>query len=170
MQVPHTYSVWQPLPSRVYLWWNRHPKIAEVHVYTHVLDICLLLRSQLPPNCLDAGDMSDASPCRYPTHILSDNHCHRVCTCEAIGARKLLKFTFIHTVPTFACFFALNFRQSPSRIEIFRILLHARTPHTFWLTTTSIKCVFVKKKAPENRSQVDVYTDGLDISLKVLEW
>jgi hypothetical protein len=171
MQVPHTYSVWQPLPSNVYLRWNRHPKIAEILVYTHVVDICLLLRS---------------------THILSDNHCNHmcicdgigtqkslkftfihtfwtfacfVCICEAIGARKLLKLTFIHTVPTFACFFALNFRQSPSRIEIFRILLHARTPHTFCLTTTRIKCVFVKKKAPENRSQVDVYTDGLDISL-----
>ena len=204
MQAPHTYSVWQPLSSHLYLWWNRHPRIAEIHVYIHVVDICLLLRSQLPPNCLNAGGIPGSSPCRYPTHILSDNHCHhmcicdgigtqkslkfsiytrsrhlsactfrtsaklpqcrryldgspcrypthilsdnhshRMCICEVIGTRKLLKFTFIHTVHTFHCFFALNFRQSPSKMEIFRIPVHAGTPHTFCLATTSIKCVLV---------------------------
>ncbi len=37
---------------------------------------------------------------------------------KQIGIRKPLKFTTIHTVWTFHCFYTLNFRQSPSIIEI----------------------------------------------------
>jgi len=82
-QVPHTYSVSQPLPSYVYSWSNRHPKPAEIDVRTHVL--------------------------------------------------------------TFLWFYAVNFRQSPSMMEICRNQVHTGTPHIFGLTTTSIPCVFVEQ-------------------------
>ena len=49
-QVPHTYSVSQPLPSHVSLSRNRHRKCAEIDVYTQRLEISLLLCCQLVPN------------------------------------------------------------------------------------------------------------------------
>jgi len=36
-QVPHTYSVWQPLPSYVYLCRNRHPQTIPIYEYIPVL-------------------------------------------------------------------------------------------------------------------------------------
>ena len=41
--VPHTYAVTQALPSHVYVWSNRHPKIAQIDVYTHGLDNSLVV-------------------------------------------------------------------------------------------------------------------------------
>jgi hypothetical protein len=49
-QVPHTYSVSQPLPSHVSLSRNWHRKSAETDVYTQRLEISLLLCCQLVPN------------------------------------------------------------------------------------------------------------------------
>ena len=42
-QVPHTYAVTQALPSHVYVWSNRHLKIAQIDVYTHGLDNSLVV-------------------------------------------------------------------------------------------------------------------------------
>jgi hypothetical protein len=57
--VLHTYSVWQPLPSHVYWWSNRHPRIAQIHGYTHGLDMSLLVASQLAPNSCNDRDMPE---------------------------------------------------------------------------------------------------------------
>jgi hypothetical protein len=89
----------------------------------HGLDNSLFLCSQLPPKSFNHRDMPESSPNRYSTHILSHNHCHPMCICDDIVTRKSLKFTFIHTVSTFHCFYALNFRQSPSIIQISQIIL-----------------------------------------------
>ena len=91
-----------------------------------------------------------------------------MCVCEAIGTRKSIKLAFIHTVSTFHCFYALNFRQSPWMIEICRIQVHAGTPHIFCLTTTSIPCVFLKQQAPENRSNWRLYTRSLHFTAFML--
>jgi hypothetical protein len=142
-QVLHTYSVWQPLPSHVYWWRYSHPKIAQIHVYTHGLDISLLLCSQLPPKSFNHRDIPDYTPHTYFTHILSDNDHHPMCICEETGTEQSIKITFVQTVTTFHCFYALNFCQSPSIIEICRNKVHTGTAHIFCLTTTSIPCVFV---------------------------
>ena len=73
-QVPHTYSVSQPLASHVYSCRNDLPKIAEIDVYTHDLDISILLSPQLPPKFFNGRDMPDSSPQWYPAHILSHSH------------------------------------------------------------------------------------------------
>ena len=73
-QVPHTYSVSQPLAHHVYLRSNSHPKPAQTHGYIAGLEISLLLCSQLPPKSFNDGDMPESSPHRYPTHIRSNNH------------------------------------------------------------------------------------------------
>ncbi len=127
--VPHTYSVTQPLPLHVYLWRNGQLKITQIHVDTHGLEISLFLSSQLPPKSFNHRDILDYTPQIYSTHILSSNYCHPMCICEAIGTEKSLKLTFIQTVSTFHCFYALSFRQSPSMIEICRIEVHVGTTH-----------------------------------------
>jgi hypothetical protein len=33
-------------------------------------------------------DIPDSSPHRYSTHILSRNHCHRMCICQDVGSQK----------------------------------------------------------------------------------
>ena len=63
------------------------------------LDISLVLCSQLKPTSCNHRDIPDSSPHRYPTHILSHNHCHHMCICEDMGSQKPLTFTFIHTYP-----------------------------------------------------------------------
>ena len=143
-QIPRTYSVSQPLQSYVYLWSNRHPKIAQIDGYIAGLDISLFLCSQLPPKSFNDRDMPESSPHKCLQDILSHNHLHTMCICEAVGTRKPLKLTVIYQDSTFHCFYALNFRQSPSMIEICRNQVHTGTPHIFCLTTTSIPCVFVK--------------------------
>ena len=144
-QVPHTYSVSQPLPSHVSLSRNRHRRIAEIDVYTLTLDISLLLCCQLVPNCLTHWGILDCTLHRYPTHILSPNHCHRMCLCQGIGTDESLKSTFIHQGSTFHCFYAVNLCQTAWIIEVFWIALYTGTPHIFCLPTTAIACVFVKE-------------------------
>ena len=205
-QVPHTYSVSQPLPSHVSLSRNRHRRIAEIDVHTQGLDISLLLccqlvpncfnhwgildctlhrypthipspnhchrmclcqgignknrcnwRSrqrfesslvlccQLVPNCFNHWGISDCTLHRYPTHIPSPNHCHRMCLCQGIGTEESLKLTFIHKGSRFHCLYAVNLCPTASIIEVFWIPLYTRTPHTFCLPTTAIACVFVKE-------------------------
>jgi hypothetical protein len=119
-QVPHTYSVSQPLASHVYSCRNDLPKIAQIDVYTHDLDISLLLSPQLPPKSFNDRDMPDSSSHWYPAHILSHNHWHTMSIGEAIGIRESLKTMLIHTVSTFHYLYPLNFRQNPSIIEICR--------------------------------------------------
>ena len=97
MQVPHTYSVSQLLPSRVYLPRNRNLQIAQIDVSTDVLDISLFLFSQLVPKSFNDTGILDSAPCRYRTHIRSPNYCHHKCTCEEIGTEKSLKFSFWKT-------------------------------------------------------------------------
>ena len=99
--VPHTYSVTQPLAYHVYLWINRHPKIAQIDVCTHCLDISLHLSSQLASKSFNDTDMPESSPHKYSTHILSNNHYHSMCIGEPIGTRESLQLTFIHTISTF---------------------------------------------------------------------
>ena len=144
-QVSHTHSVSQPLPSHVYLWSNRRSKVAKKHVYTHTVDFSLLWCCQLPPNCCKHIDIPDTSPHRYPTHILSHNHYHEMCICEAIGRQKSQNCTFIHVQSTFRCCCALNLRPTVANIKISQNQVHTGTPHTFCLTTTTLKCVFVKQ-------------------------
>ena len=57
---------------------------------------------------------------------------------------------FTHTQSTIRCFDALNFRPTPSNIDISRNQVHTRTPHTFCLTTTTLTCVFVRKVEARN--------------------
>jgi hypothetical protein len=52
-QVPHTYSVSQPLSSHVSLSRNRHRRITEIDVYTQGFDISLFLWCQLVSNCFN---------------------------------------------------------------------------------------------------------------------
>jgi hypothetical protein len=60
------------------------------------IDISLLLCCQLVPNCFNNWGILDSTWHRYPTHILSPNHCHRMCLCQGIGTEESLKSTFIH--------------------------------------------------------------------------
>ena len=144
-QVPHAYSVSQPLPSHVSLSRNRHRKSAEIDVYTQRLEISLLLCCQLVPNSFNDWGILDSTLHRYPTHILSPNHCHRMCLCQGIGTEKALKLTFIHKGSRFHCFYAVNLCQTASMIEVFWIPLYTGTPRIFCLPTTAIACVFVKE-------------------------
>ena len=150
-QVPHTYSVTQPLPPHVYLSRCGQSKIAEFHVYTHGLDISVVRCSQLPPHSGNRRDIPDAGPHWYLTRILSHNHCHRMCICPDVGSQKPLTFTFIHMDSTFQLVYALNFLHTPAITEISRTQVHAGTPHVFCHTTTAIACVFVKMWAVKNR-------------------
>ncbi len=142
-QVPHTYSVSQPLPSHVSLSRNRHRRIAEIDVHTQGLNISLLLCCQHVPNCFNHWGILDSTLHRYPTHILSPNHCHRMCLCQGIGTEKALKLTFIHKGSRFHCFYAVNLCQTASMIEVFWIPLYTGTPHIFGLPATAISCVSV---------------------------
>ena len=135
-QVPHT--------SHVYLSRCGQSKTAEFHVYTHGLDISVLLCSQHPPHSSHHRDIPDSSPHRYLTRILSHNHCHRMCICQDVGSQKPLNFTFIHTDSTIRWLYALNFRHTPAITEISRSQVHTGTSHVFCHTTTAIACVFVK--------------------------
>ncbi len=65
----------------------------KVHVYTHGLDMSVVVCSQLPSNSCNHTDIPDSSPHRYPTHILWHNHCHRMCICQEVGSQKPLKIT-----------------------------------------------------------------------------
>ena len=142
-QARHTYCVSQPLPSHVSLSWSRQPKITEIDVYRHRLEVSLLFCCQLVPNCFNDWGILDSTPHRHPTHIVSLNHCHRMCLCHGIGTETLLKLTFIDTDSRFHCFSAVNMCQTASMIEVFWILLHTGTPHIFCVPTTAIACVFV---------------------------
>ena len=106
--VPHTYSVSQPLPSHVSLSRNRHRRIAEIDVYTQGLDISLLLCCQHVPNCFNHWGILDSTLHRYPIHILSPTHCHRMCLCQGKGTEESLKSTFLHKGSTFHCFYTVN--------------------------------------------------------------
>ena len=125
--------------------------IAKNHVYTHGLDISLVLYSQLPPNSGNHSDSPNSSPHRYPTHILSHNHCHRVCICQDVGSQTSLKIMFIHTDSTFHWFYALNYRPTLAVITISRTQVHTGTSHIFCHTTTALACVFVKMWAVKHR-------------------
>ena len=83
-QVPHTYSVSQPLPSHLLWSSNSHPKVAQIHVYTPGLEIRLLLCSQLVPKCFNHNGILDYTLHRYPTHIRSPNYCRRMGICQAM--------------------------------------------------------------------------------------
>ena len=144
-QAPHTYSVSQPLPSHESLSRNRHRNIAEIDVYTQRLEIGLFLCCQPVPNCFNHWGILDSTLHRHPTHILSPNHCHRMCLCQEIGTEKSLKWTFIHMGSKFQCFYAVNLCPTASIIEVFWIPLYTGTPHIFCLPTTAIACVSVKE-------------------------
>ena len=83
-QVPHTHSVSHPLPSHVYLCRNRRSRVAKMLVHTQAVD---LLCSKLPRSGFKHRDMTESSPLRYPTPILSHNHYLPVCFCEEIGGQ-----------------------------------------------------------------------------------
>jgi hypothetical protein len=140
----------------VYLSRCGQSKTAQNHVYTHGLDISVVLCSQLPPNSGNHRDIPDSSPHRYPTHNLSHNHCHGMCICQDVGSQKSKNVSFVATDSTFQWFYALNFRQTPVITEISRTQVHTGTPHIFCHTTTAIACVFVKMLVVKNRSMVSV--------------
>jgi hypothetical protein len=79
------------------LWRKGHPNTGEIQLHAHGLDISLPFFSKLPPKCCNHWAMPESSPHRYPTHILSHNHCHHMCIREAIGTRNPMRLTFIHT-------------------------------------------------------------------------
>ena len=126
-------------------------------VYTHALDFSLLLCSQLPPNCWKHTDFRESSPHRYPTHMLSHNHYLPMCIGEEKGGQPPQQCSFIHTQSTFRCFYALNSRQLAANIEIFWTQVHTGTSHTFCLTTTTLKCVFVKQYVVKSRKIARLY-------------
>ena len=104
------------------------------------------LTAFIPSPCakvLQCWGILDSTLHRYPTHILSPNHCHHMCLWHGIGTETSLKWTIIDTDSRFHCFYVVNFCQTPSMIEVFWILLHTDTPHIFCLPTTAIECVFV---------------------------
>ena len=117
-QAPHTYSVSQPLPSHVSLSRNRHRKIVEMDVHTHGLEISMLLCCQPVPNGFNHWGILDSTLHRHPTHILSPNHCHRMCLGQGIGTEKSLKLTFIHKGSRCHCFYAVNLCQTASMIDM----------------------------------------------------
>ena len=105
-------------------------------------------------------DISESSPRRYITHILSHNHQLPMRICEEIQGEKSQKSTFINTKSTFRCFHALNLRQPAANIEICWTEVHTDTPHAFSLTTTTFQCVFVKKWEVTRRKNAWLYTHG----------
>ena len=100
----------------------------------------------------------DPSPHRYPTRILSHNHCHRMCICENMVSQKPLNVTSIHTDQTLQLCYTVNLRQTPAITEISRTQVHTGTSHIFCHTTTVIACVFVKIWAVKNRYMSSLYT------------
>jgi hypothetical protein len=144
-QVPHTYSVSQPLPSHVSLSRNRHRRITEIDVHTQGFEISLILWCQLVSNCFNHWGILDSTLHRYPIHILSPNHCHHMCLCQGIGTKESQKSTFIHEDSTFHYFYDVNMCPTGSIIEVFCIPLYTGTPYIFCLPTTVIACVFVKE-------------------------
>jgi hypothetical protein len=117
-QVPHTYSVSQLLSSHLYLPRNRHRKSAQKLVYTHGVDISLLLCCQRVPNCFNDESTLDCALHRYPTHIRSVNYCHRMCFCQGIGSEQSLKLSFIHTDSTFHFCNSVNVGSSASMMDV----------------------------------------------------
>ena len=115
-------------------------------------------------NVLESWRYAGLKTRRYPTHILSHNHCNHMCICEAIGTRKPLRLTFIHTVSTFHCFYALNFRQSPSMIEICRNQVHTNASNIFGLQPLAYHVYLWSSRHPTT-AQTHGYIAGLDISL-----
>ena len=87
----------------------------------------------------------DSTLHRHPTHILSPNHCHRMCLCQGIDTEKSLKLTFVDKGSKLDSFYSVNLCQTASIIEVFGIPLYTGTPHVLSLPTTSIACVFVKE-------------------------
>jgi hypothetical protein len=164
-QVPHTYAVTQPLPSHVYLSRYGQPKTAEFHVYTHGLDIAVVLCSQHPPHSGNHRDIPDSSPHRYPTHMLSHNHCHRMCICQDMDSPKTLNFTFIHTDSTFQCFYAVNIRHTPAITEILRTLKSTQVPHTYAVTQPLSSHVYLSRYGQSKTAEFHNYAHGLDISV-----
>ena len=124
----------------LYLWRNGQSKIAQIVCYTQHLDISLVLWSQLVPKSFNDGVMSDSTPHRHPTHIKSPNYCHRMCICEGIDTEKSLNLSFIHPTSTFHFVYVLNFRQSPSMMEVSQILLLTGRSSSSWyrLKTSSV--------------------------------
>ena len=125
--------------------------------YTHSVDFSMLSCSQLPPTGCKCRGIPESSPHRYPTHILSHNHYHRMGICEETEGQKSQKITFIPTQSTFRCFYDLNFGPTVSNMEIFRTHVHAGTSRTLCLTTTTIACVCVKKQKVKSRKKARLY-------------
>jgi hypothetical protein len=103
------------------------------------LDISVILCCQLSPKSFSDWGMPNSTPHRHST--LCHNHYHRMWIAEGIGTQQTLKFTFILTTSTLDRFFALNFHQNPSILEVSRITVHTGTPRIFCLTTTTTACV-----------------------------
>ena len=151
-QVPHTYSVSQLLPSHLYLPRNRHRKSAQKLVYTHGVDISLLLCCQRVPNCFNDESTLDCALHRYPTHIRSPNYCHRMFICQGVGSEQSLKLSFIHTNSTFHFCNSVNVGSSASMMDVAVYYCHTgRAGHArtvgmpkSWIVTrlicTSLNC------------------------------
>ena len=157
-QVPHTYSVSQPLPSHVSLSRNRHRKIAEIDVYTQRLEFSLLVCCQHVPNCFNHWGILDSTLHIYPTHILSPNHCHRMCLCQGIGTEKSLKLTFIHKGSSFHCLYAVNMCQTGAMIDMWgrisTFLLCSMSSDTHNIHKTSIVTCY---SYTQNLNYITVY-------------
>ena len=117
-QVLHTYSVSQLLPSHLYFPKNRHRQSAQIDVYTHGVDISLLLCCHRVPKCLNDAGILDSAVHSYPTHIRSPNYCHRMCIGQGIGSEQSLKLSFIHTVSTFHFCNSVEVCSSASMMDV----------------------------------------------------
>ena len=144
-QVPHTYSVTQPLPSHVYLSRCGQSKTAKFLVYTHGLDISVVLCSQLPPGSGNPRHIPESSPHRYLTRILSHNHCHRMCICQDVGSQKPLNFSFIHTDSTFQWVCSQLPPNSGNHRDTPDSQVHTGTSHICCHTSTAFTCVCVEQ-------------------------
>ncbi len=87
---------------RFYVYLSRcgQSKIAKFRVYTHGLDISLVLCSQLPPNSCKYRDIPDSSPHRYPTHIVSHKPLPSHVYLWRYGQSKIAKFRVSNIVYT----------------------------------------------------------------------
>ncbi len=134
----------------------------------HSFDDFTVLSSQLASQSLNGTDMPDSSPCRYPTHILSDNHYHANRIGEAIGTRKSLEFTCIHSLdmPLLLCS-----QRAPKSLddtdmpESSPCRCEQQVPHTYSVWQPLAYHVYLWNNGLLKIDEIDVYTPCLDISL-----
>ena len=144
MQVPHTYSVPQPLPSSVKLYsicrqTDTDNNYTIYGLYQDFTDLtCLscvnLLKSQrhgLVKSTQVPHTYSVSEPLPTYVHLCRSRHPKTTPIYEYVAELDHI--------------YALNLRQNDGITQLCRKKLHAGIAHIFCLTTTTVICVFVKE-------------------------